>query len=67
MEKSQYDLLIAKADLSNSSLNELIEKIIRFGNIVGLDHRSISKVTVTQIFGEGIKITLDTNYHFKII
>lgn len=64
---TKYELLINKSDIGNANLNELIEKILRFGHRVGIDNKNIFKVKIRQIFGEGIKIDIEATHHWKII
>lgn len=65
-EDTKYEILIPYKEVDD--VNAIIRKAIELSNKLGLEKKSVDSVSIKKIFGEGIKITLETdNKWFKII
>lgn len=65
-DETKYEIMIPYKEVDD--VNAIIRKSIELSNKLGLEKKMVENVSIKKIFGEGIKITLETdNKWFKII
>lgn len=65
-EDTKYEIMIPYREVDD--VNAIIRKSIELSNKLGLEKKMVENVSIKKIFGEGIKITIETdNKWFKII
>lgn len=65
-EDTKYEIMIPYKEVDD--VNAIIRKSIELSNKLGLEKKMVENVSIKKIFGEGIKITIETdNKWFKII